>query len=326
MIAVDMDGTLLGADGCVSEGNLRAIRRAEAAGVEVVVATGRRHTYAMRQLRGLGLRPEAVIVSSNGTVTRTVGSGLVGSGLVGSRLVDRTVMPTETARWLCGAMGEFRNALVMTFDRVGEDGEDERGSLVVEQMEALHASIGNWMAANAPYLEHVAPIERALEGRAPIQMMVCGTVERMRRAEARLLGYAGVSAAGIDGDTAGAEVALSRTEYPERDLSILDILPGGCSKGVALRRLAARRGYGVGEMMAIGDNWNDVSMLEIAGRAVLMANAPADLLPVAERRGWHVGGRHDEDGVARAIEEVCLDWREDAEEMVGARLGDAGQW
>ncbi len=311
MIAVDMDGTLLGVDGCVSEANLRAIRQAEAAGVEVVVATGRRHTYAMRQLRALGLRPDAVIVSSNGTVTRTVGS----------RLVDRTVMPQRTATWLCGVMGEFRNALVMTFDRVMEDGEEERGSLVVEQMEALNLSIGKWMAANEPYLEHVVPIERALEERAPIQMMVCGTVERMRRAETLLLGYAGVSAAGIAGDTRGAEVALSRTEYPDRDLSILDILPGGCSKGVALRRLAARRGFTVGEMMAIGDNWNDVSMLEIAGRPVLMGNAPADLLPVAERRGWRVCGRHDEDGVARAIEEVCADLPASAEEMVGARRG-----
>ena len=321
MIAVDMDGTLLGADGCVSEGNLRAIRRVEAAGVEVVVATGRRHTYAMRQLRALGLRPDAVIVSSNGTVTRTVGSGLVGSGLVGSRVVDRTVMARETAMWLCGAMGEFRDALVMTFDRVGEDGEDERGSLVVEHMEALNASIGKWMAANEPYLERVVPIERALAGAAPIQMMVCGTVERMRRAEALLLGYAGVAAAGITGETAGAEVALSRTEYPERGLSILDILPGGCSKGVALGRLAARRGYGVDQMMAIGDNWNDVSMLEIAGRAVLMANAPGDLLAVAEARGWRVGGLHDEDGVARAIEEVCAELGANGVDLVGQSAG-----
>ena len=54
MIAVDMDGTLLGADGQVSARNLAALKAAEAAGVEVVVATGRRHCYAMRQLQGAG--------------------------------------------------------------------------------------------------------------------------------------------------------------------------------------------------------------------------------------------------------------------------------
>jgi HAD superfamily hydrolase (TIGR01484 family) len=72
MIVVDMDGTLLGVDGKVSPRNLTAIRAAERAGVEVVVATGRRHCYAMRQLRGLELSEENVLISSNGAVTRTL--------------------------------------------------------------------------------------------------------------------------------------------------------------------------------------------------------------------------------------------------------------
>src|SRR6185312_6696635 len=108
MIAVDMDGTLLGPDGHVSARNLAAIQAAERAGIEVVIATGRRHCYAMRQLRGLGLREENALVSSNGTVTRTIGA----------RLLERTLMRPETARWLCEHIDEFRNALVITFDMV----------------------------------------------------------------------------------------------------------------------------------------------------------------------------------------------------------------
>ena len=84
--------------------------------------------------------------------------------------------------------------------------------------------------------------------------------------------------------------ALHRTEYPERDLSIVDILPAGCSKGSALLRLAEERGVKAEEILAIGDNWNDVSMLEVAGRAVLMGNAPEDLKTMAAERGWVVGG------------------------------------
>src|SRR6185312_14859688 len=147
-------------------------------------------------------------------------------------------------KWLCGHVDEFRDALVMTFDKVGPDGEDSRGALVVERLEELNASIGRWMAANEPYIAHVDPIERALEGEAPIQMMLCGTVERMRRAEERLLELPGVSAVGVTTRIRGgdAQVALHRTEYPERDLSIVDILPAGCSKGAALLRLAADRG------------------------------------------------------------------------------------
>jgi hydroxymethylpyrimidine pyrophosphatase-like HAD family hydrolase len=294
MIAVDMDGTLLGADGQVSARNVAALKAAEAAGVEVVVATGRRHCYAMRQLRRLGLGEENALISSNGTVVRTIGA----------RLLEKTLLPTSTARWICGHVDEFRNALVMTFDKVRPDGEDERGALVVEELAELNESIGKWMIANAPYIAHVNPIEQALEGDDPIQMMLCGRVERMRRAEARLLEHPGVSAVGVGPQewAAGVEVALHRTEYPVRDLSIVDILPAGCSKGAALLRLAADRGVKVEEIVAIGDNWNDVSMLEVAGQAVLMGNAPEDLKEMAVERGWTVGKRHDEDGVAEVVE------------------------
>jgi hydroxymethylpyrimidine pyrophosphatase-like HAD family hydrolase len=248
----------------------------------------------MRQLRGLGLGEENALVSSNGTLTRTLGA----------RLIERTLMQPEAARRLCAHMDEFRNALVITFDRTGENGEDARGALVVERLEELNGSIGRWMAANEPYIAHIAPIERALEGEAPIQMMICGTVERMRTAEARLLEHPGVGAVGANWERQAAdfEIALHRTEYPERNLSIVDILPAGCSKGAALARLAARRGVAAGEILAIGDNWNDLSMLEMAGRRVLMGNAPDDLKQAAAERGWAVGRRHDEDGVAEAIE------------------------
>src|SRR3984957_8707313 len=87
MIAVDMDGTLLGLNGRVSDENVAALRAAEAAGVEVVVATGRRHCYAMRILRELGLGAESALISSNGTVTRTIGT----------KLMERTLLPTKTA-------------------------------------------------------------------------------------------------------------------------------------------------------------------------------------------------------------------------------------
>jgi hypothetical protein len=294
MIAVDMDGTLLGPDGRVSARNLAALHAAEQAKIEIVVATGRRHCYAMHQLRGIGLQEDNALISSNGTVTRTLGA----------KLLERKLMQPQTARWLCGHIDEFRNALVITFDRVGPDGEDARGALVVEHLDELNGSIGKWMAANEPYIEHVKPIENALNADAPIQMMLCGTIEWMRRAEARLLEHPGVSAVGVNPQehTSHTEITLHRTEYPERDLSIVDILPAGCSKGSALLRLATNRGVKTDEILSIGDNWNDVSMLEIAGQAVLMGNAPNDLKQMAAKRGWLQGRRHDEDGVADAIE------------------------
>jgi len=293
LIAIDMDGTLLGTNGRVSARNAAALHEAEAAGIEIVIATGRRHCYAMHILRDLKLHHANALVSSNGTVIRTIGS----------ELLHRTHMPLTTARWLCEHVANFRSGLVMTFDTVGNDGEDSRGALVVEDPAELHGNINAWMRANEPYITHVKPLEDALNGDPPIQMMLCGTVDRMREAEALLNAHPLVTPVGVE-TAAGAEITLHRTEYPGKDLCILDILPVGCSKASALLHLAELRGISMQEVLAIGDNWNDLPMLEATGQAVLMSNAPAELKELAATRGWTVGPSNDEDGVAVAIEQV----------------------
>ncbi len=311
LIAIDIDGTLLGPDGQVSERNRAALHRAERAGVEIVIATGRRHAYAMRVLRSLDLPAHRIVISSNGTVLRTVGA----------ELVHRTPMPLRTVRWLAELLGDFRDTFVLTFDNVGPDGEDRRGALVCENLDALHASIGAWMRSNDPFLRQVDRIEDALDfdvplqtdplqaaalPAAPIQAMLCGTVDRMAAAEARLAAHPTV--AGVGQPTfPGCAIALHRTTYPDRDLAILDILPAGCSKASALAHLAALRGCTLHDVLAIGDNWNDLPMLRAAGQAVLMGNAPADLHTLAHQLGWTIGPTNGQDGVAQAIENALLD-------------------
>jgi hydroxymethylpyrimidine pyrophosphatase-like HAD family hydrolase len=85
-----------------------------------------------------------------------------------------------------------------------------------------------------------------------------------------------------------------------RDLSIVDVLNQGCSKGHALQRWAKYRGIAREEVMAIGDNYNDVEMLAFAGRPFIMGNASQEL----RDRGWAVTLSNDESGVAAAIEQV----------------------
>jgi hypothetical protein len=313
LIAIDMDGTLLGDDGCVSPRNLASLRAAESNGVQLVVATGRRHSFAMRVLRPLGLDHASVLISSNGTITRTLGASPSQAGIsaahIPSQLLARAHLPHATALWLCAHLRgqgdlDFRNALVLTFDRTQPDGEDSRGALVVERLDHLTASISRWMAANDPYLVQVDPIERALADPSdpPIQAMLCGTLQRMARAEARLLEHPGVVVSGHPSESGPHELTLHRTEYPARDLSILDILPAGCSKGAAMLTLARARDIDPAEILAIGDNWNDVSMLQAAGRAVLMDNAPEDLKTIARASGWSIAPSNRDDGVAEAIE------------------------
>ena len=311
LIAIDLDGTLLGDDGRVSPRNLAALHAAQAHGVQLAIATGRRHSFAMRVLRPLGLHPNSILISSNGTITRTLGASTSqpSAAPIPSQLLARTHLPHATALWLCAHIRgqgdqDFRNALVLTFDRTQPDGEDSRGALVVERLDHLTASISRWMAANDPYLVQVDPIERALADATdpPIQAMLCGTLQRMALAEARLLEHPGVVVSGHPSESAPHELTLHRTEYPARDLSILDILPAGCSKGAALLTLARARSIDPAQVLAIGDNWNDVSMLRAAGRAVLMDNAPEDLKTLALASGWLLTPSNCDDGVADAIE------------------------
>jgi hypothetical protein len=293
LIAIDLDGTQLHSAGHISARNLAALQLAESSGAEIVIATGRRHAFAMRVLRDSGIRPESALVSSNGTVIRTLGA----------ELMHRSHMPLETARELCAHMQGFRNTLVLTFDMVDSTGEERRGALVCEHLDDLHSNISRWMQSNEPYIHHVNRIEDALGPNQPppIQMMVCGPIARMAQAEARLLEHPKVTAVGAP-PRHGAEISLHRTIYPDSDLSIVDILPAGCSKASALMRLAELRGVALTEILAIGDNWNDVPMLRLAGRSVLMANAPEELKTLAANNRWQIAPSHDEDGVAVALE------------------------
>jgi len=268
LLATDIDGTLLNPQFQISDGDLAALRRAHAAGIEIVLVTGRRHTFALPIAKQLGF--DLWLISSNGAVTRS---------LAGERF-HRDLMPAETCRRLCVAMQEFRGNTVLTFDTEG------KGAIVLERLDELGESIRRWLEKNREYIEFVVPIERALTA-DPVQAMFCGSMARMSKA-LQALGQAG-----MDG-----LVTVLRTEYPLRDLSMIDVLNTGCSKGHALERWAAYRGYRREQVMAVGDNHNDVEMLEFAGYPVIMGNACAEL----RGRGWTVTRGNDECGVAAAVE------------------------
>jgi len=276
LVAIDVDGTLLPTlSQNISERNARALGAAQDAGVTVAIATGRRPAYATPLLEGLGLRADTPLIASNGAVTCTLG---------GHR-IDRSHMEARVARGLCGILRRF-GTVVFTFDRPG------RGELVLEDFDQAHGRIAMWVEANRNAIEVVKPLELALEdGADPIQGMAAGSVSRMRQAEQALKASEWCD-----------ECESARTEYPARDLSILDLLPRGVSKGWALERLAARLGVERKETMAIGDNWNDVRMLEWAGQGIVMANATAELRRLAKTRGWKQAPSNDADGVAVILE------------------------
>ena len=95
---------------------------------------------------------------------------------------------------------------------------------------------------------------------------------------------------------------MAVTEYVDRDFSLVDVLPAGCTKGATLAAWARRQGYSRDEVMALGDNLNDLEMLEAAGLPVVMGNA----VPALLERGWPVTATNDDAGVAAAISRFVL--------------------
>jgi hydroxymethylpyrimidine pyrophosphatase-like HAD family hydrolase len=268
LIAVDIDGTLLNPQFQISEADLAALRHARSLGIEVVIVTGRRHAFALPIVQQLGF--DLWLICSNGAVTRSL------SG----ETFHRDLLPQQICRQLCGLMQEFRGQTVLTFDK------DGRGAIVLERFQGLEGSIQRWLEKNEPYIEFVVPIENSLTT-DPVQAMFCGPVTLMQQA-LRVLG------------SCGLPVTVLRTEYPGRDLSIVDVLNAGCSKGHALERWANHRGIARHEVMAIGDNYNDIEMLAFAGRPFIMGNASEEL----RGRGWTLTRSNAESGVAAAIEHV----------------------
>ena len=270
LIAIDIDGTLLDTKFQISAANLEALNRAHTSGIEVALVTGRRHNFALPVANAIGF--DVTLISSNGAVTRSS---------TGEHF-HRDLLPAPVAQRLLRYMVGFRSNTVLTFDR------DGKGAIVLETADELNLSIQRWLEKNSEWTEFIVPLEDALT-EDPVQAMFCGNIPKMSAVQKMLL----------DCDF-GNQFTVLRTQYDARNLCIVDILNQDCSKGHALQRWTEHRGIPRDQVMAIGDNFNDVEMLQFAGLPVLMANACDEL----KQNGWTLTLSNDESGVAYAINQV----------------------
>jgi len=274
LLAIDIDGTLLDTKAELPPRNRAALEAARHAGVEVVLVTGRRFAFALPVARLLPF--EVILVASNGAVIKSSGG----------ETYYRRLLPLEVASGALELTRQWRDYTVLAYD------VDGPGQLVLEGIGKRTPGFQAWLESNRQFVVY-APLEEALRSRPepPLQVMYSGPVAPLREVEGALL--ASPLASGFQ---------LMKTEYEWRDLSIVDIINRGCSKGDGLERWAERRGIRREEVMAVGDNFNDREMLEFAGLPVVMGNAVGDLLS----NGWEVTGHCDQAGLAEAIERWLL--------------------
>ena len=283
LLALDLDGTTLDSSGKVSTANRRAIRAAEEAGVHVTIATGRRFRDARPV--GIDLELNAPLITHNGALLKYADS---------EETVACDLLSTETSREVVRVgKGYGGDALVSTdpngnghllYDRVSDDNLPLKKYL--RWSESLHGG-----AAGRDGVEHVTSLDDILHEHEIVHISFSGPCASMLKMETNLR------------DELGDTVTLLATIYPRLDFTLIDILPPNASKGHGVARLADLYGLKPENVMAMGDNFNDLEMLEYAGTPVVMGNADRKLL---ERREFYTTLTNDESGVAAAIERFIL--------------------
>jgi Cof subfamily protein (haloacid dehalogenase superfamily) len=272
LIALDIDGTLLDSRWELPEANRAAIAEAARRGIEVALVTGRRYEFAIPVARKIDA-PLTMIVS-NGAVIRTNDG----------KTHVRHTLARETAARVLELTRAWRDGAAVIFDRQREN------QIVLESMNSDDPIRNAYYTRNREFIGSANPLESCLT-EEPLQVMLSGGVARMRDAEVALRNA-----------SFAAEYAVAATVYEDRNFSMIDVVNPTCSKGASLAEWAGLRGVAREEVLAIGDNHNDLEMLAFAGIPVVMGNGVAEL----KNFGWHETASNDQGGVAAAIEHFAL--------------------
>ena len=281
LLALDLDGTLLNPRGLLTERNRKAIEAAREQGVRVAVVTGRRFRDARPIALELGLN--VPLISHNGALTKHART-----------LETVAVFPLPRA----AAHRALRVGREAAVGALVSDDHEGPGILLYDPLSRSNPALSAYVAwarrihgdAGADAVREISSLEDYLD-HDPVHLSFSGKCEQMSELNTVLL------------RELGATAKVFSTMYPKLDFTLLDVLHPEASKGVGVAAAAAELGISQDEVMAIGDNFNDLEMLRYAGTGVVMGNADASL---REIDGLHTTTANDEDGVAGAIERFIL--------------------
>jgi 5-amino-6-(5-phospho-D-ribitylamino)uracil phosphatase len=282
LLALDVDGTLTTSRHEISAATVAAIRRVHAAGITVVLATGRRYRDVLEVARRLGV--DTPLVTASGALVKRPSDHAT---------LLRAEFAVGVLEGVVGAIVAAGHEPVVYTDSFAL-GYDFHCRVAAESA-ATRAAGGRAAASGlAEYLEK----NRNLANVVP-------DLHRAVPADA----FAGFTMGGRD-EMAALEAALGAA-FPDR-LSLhtirspryrdwmCEIAPAGVTKWSGIRRLAEAWGITPAEICAVGDDVNDLPMVEAAGLGIAMGNARPELLAAADR----VVGTSDEDGLVEVAEIV----------------------
>ena len=275
LIAIDLDGTLLNHEGKVTEASKAAVRRALEAGFRVVFATGRNYYESRHVIDEIGHYDAAVFVG---------GASIVDTS--GGETLHRQLIEPELARELCLLLERYELPPMVLQDRelsgidflVGQVPLPKVVSDWHHRHDALVRQIRTWQEVDFSHTMRVGTLGPA---------MAVGAAEAALQAKfaERLFSY--------------------RVMLGETGAELLEIFDPSVNKWAGIEQVAARHGIAREDIVAIGDDYNDLHMIRNAGLGAAMGNARPEVKAIADR----VIGTHAEDGLAAFLDELVAQRR-----------------
>ncbi len=275
LLALDVDGTLLDRSGHIRPTTARAVARAAEAGIRPVLCTGRRYRRALPIALELGL--DAPLVCNSGALVKSSGD---------HRTLWRADLDAEVVTGLLALFAD-RDDVVISFT----DRSPDHADFLVARDPTGHPLADDYLGQNRDHAQ-VDPAWHAEPERHGPHFHLCvigdrdAMLDAQRAVESRF----------------GGRVTTFVQRSPRYLGTMCETLSREASKWSALLHLAELWGIDRDEIVAVGDDMNDVPMIRGAGLGVAMGHAPEAVKAVAD----HVTDDEENDGLARFVEGVLL--------------------
>ena len=273
LIALDIDGTLADSDGRITERTKEVVHRVAQTGATIVVATGRRFITARPRISQLEFS-EVLLAAHNGAILKRLNG----------ELLHYQLLPCVVAKQVVQIAKELGLRPVVF------EGTQDAANIFVEQYgDQLDAWERGYLEENAAHLKWVDNLATDLPGDV-IEVISVVPAEKAHE-------VAEIFQTRLNGQVKPILVIINNGRHAFLGLSHATV-----GKDLPLRYLAKKMGIQPSEILAIGDNYNDLDMLKFAGTGVIMENADEAL----KQHGFYVTSSNDTDGVAAALERFVL--------------------
>jgi Cof subfamily protein (haloacid dehalogenase superfamily) len=271
MIAIDLDGTLLSPEGRVTERAKAAVHNCLSAGLLVCFATGRNWTESKTVLDAVAHYDSAVFVG--------------GAHVVDTKqqvTLHRTMMHSRLAAEVCRDLESSGHA-VLALQDTGTAGVD----YLITADVALNPATAHWMRVTAAKV-HRVPSLADYRHEHTIRVGIVAEPDEVARVEKELA------------EKFGERIMMMSIRVPQAGVTVLEVFDPAVNKWEGIMHVARRHGITAEQIIAIGDDVNDVPMLTRAGLGVAMGNARPEIQAIAKR----VIGHNKDEGLAEFLEEL----------------------